>query len=85
MSVVVNFYEFHIFLGLVNFSSKLDKTHNEHLKNATIFKRTSKTIQNDILDCMLEVCREEILREINKTSFLIVMADETSDDLTAKF
>lgn len=28
---------------------------------------------------MLEVCHEEILREINETPFLAVMADETTE------
>ncbi|KAK4875694.1 hypothetical protein RN001_012116 [Aquatica leii] len=73
-----------IFRGLVNFSSELDRTLEEHLKNASIFKGTSKSIQNDILDCMLELCHEEIIQEINKTPFLAVMADETTD-VSAKF
>lgn len=68
-----------IFRGLVNFSAELDKTLSEHLTNATIFKGTSKTIQNDILDCMLEVYAEEILNEINEAPFLAVIADETTD------
>ncbi|KAK0133198.1 hypothetical protein N1851_031417 [Merluccius polli] len=27
----------------------------EHLENATVFKGTSKTVQNELLDCMLSV------------------------------
>lgn len=73
-----------IFRGLVNFTSELDKTLSEHLKNATVFKGTSKIIQNEILDCMLEVYREEILCEINKAPFLAVIADETTD-VSSKF
>lgn len=54
-----------IFRGLINFSAELDATLSEHLKNASIFKGTSKEIQNDLLQCMLEVCREEIIEEID--------------------
>lgn len=72
-----------IFRGLVNFTSELDRTLGQHLKNAAIFKGTSK-LQNDILDCMLEVYREEILREINIAPFLAVMCDETAN-VSSKF
>ena len=68
-----------IFRGLVNFSSELDNAMKTHLENSTIFKGTSKTIQNELLAIMLEVCREEIARQIKAADFLSVIADETSD------
>lgn len=70
-----------IFRGLINFSAELDATLSEHLKNSSIFKGTSKDIQNDLLDCILEVCHEEIITEINKASCLAIIAeaDETTD------
>ena len=68
-----------IFRELVNFSAALDATLSEHLKNATVFKGTSKEIQNDLLDCMLEVCHEEIKQEIKKSSCVAIIADETTD------
>lgn len=73
-----------IFRGLINFTAELDTTLREHLENATVFKGTSKSIQNDILDSMLIVYHEEILREINEARFLAVMADETTD-VSGKF
>ncbi|CAH2015000.1 unnamed protein product, partial [Acanthoscelides obtectus] len=51
----------------------------EHIKNASIFKGTSKEIQNDLLDCILEVCHEEIIKQINTASYLAIIADETTD------
>ncbi|CAH2004134.1 unnamed protein product, partial [Acanthoscelides obtectus] len=45
----------------------------------SIFKGTSKEIQNDLLDCILEVCHEEIIKQINRVSYLAIIADETTD------
>lgn len=50
-----------------------------HLKKATAFKGTSKTIQNELLQIMLELCQEELSKEIKNADFVSVIADETSD------
>ena len=68
-----------IYRGLVNFSAELDAALKGHLERATVFKGTSKTIQNELLQSMLEVCQEEISKQIKETDFLAVIADETSD------
>lgn len=68
-----------IFRGLINFSAELDKTLEEHLEKATVFKGVSKEIQNDILDCILEVYQERILEEIRQTPYLAIIVDETTD------
>lgn len=68
-----------IFRGLIDFTSELDTLLKDHLKRATVFKGTSKEIQNDLLQCMLDVCRDEIKTEIQQADFLSVIADETSD------
>lgn len=73
-----------VFRGLVNFSAELDASLKDHLTNATIFKGTSKQIQNDLLDCMLSVCQENIKKEIANASFVSVIADETTD-ISASF
>jgi len=49
------------------------------LENATVFKGTSKTIQNELLKCMLVVCQKEISLEIKKADYLAITADETTD------
>jgi len=43
-----------------------------------VFKGTSKDIQNELLDCVLTVCRRQIIKEIGD-GMVSVMADETSD------
>lgn len=73
-----------VFRGLVNFSSELDGVLKRHLQDATVFRGTSKEIQNDILDCMLTVCHLEIKAELEQCQFVSVIADETTD-ISAKF
>lgn len=46
-----------VFRGLVDFASRIDRAMEAHVKSATVFKGTSKTIQNELLDCMLEVTK----------------------------
>ena len=68
-----------IFRGLVDLMAELDNKLAHHLENATVFKGTSKTVQNELLDCMYEVYRDKIKAEINNAKFVSVQADETTD------
>ena len=68
-----------VFLGLIDFTCQLDTSFNAHISNATVFKGTSKTVQNDLLDSMLVICRNRIKEEIRNANFLAVMCDETTD------
>ncbi|CAL9695954.1 unnamed protein product [Knipowitschia caucasica] len=68
-----------IFRGLVDFVASLDVALKEHLETATVFKGTSKTVQNELLDCMLSVAREQIIEEAQKSVFVSIQADETTD------
>lgn len=68
-----------VFLGLVDFVAELDEIFDEHLKNATVFKGTSKTVQNELLECMLAVVRERILEEVKLAKYVAIQADETTD------
>jgi hypothetical protein len=52
-----------IFRGLVNFVAEMDVSMKEHLKNATVFRGTSKTVQNELLDAMLKICLNSKLTE----------------------
>ena len=56
-----------------------DSDLKNHLKTSTVFKGVSKTIQNETLDCLLQIYHEEIMIEIRKASFVAVMADDTTD------
>ncbi|RXN07835.1 zinc finger MYM-type 1-like protein [Labeo rohita] len=71
-----------IFRGLVDFVASLDGVLKEHLENATVFKGTSKTVQNELLDCMLSVVREQIIQDAQSSDFLSIQADETTDIAT---
>ena len=44
----------------LDFTSLLNAL-KEHQENATVFKGTLKTVQNELLDCMLPVVREQII------------------------
>lgn len=66
-----------IFRGLVDFVASLDGV--LHLQTATVFKGTSKTAQNELLDCMLSVALEQIIKELQKSVFVSLQADETTD------
>ncbi|KAL7405711.1 hypothetical protein ABVT39_006150 [Epinephelus coioides] len=50
-----------------------------HYDAQLIFKGTSSTVQNELLDCMYEVYRDEIAKQVDKTSFVAIQADETTD------
>lgn len=66
--------------GLINLSSELDTALKVHLENATVFKgASSKSVQSEILQCMIQVCHEEITKEIQGSDFLAVIADEIRD------
>ncbi|KAL4122795.1 hypothetical protein QTP88_015070 [Uroleucon formosanum] len=60
------------------------KTHDNlsfvnHFQNSVVFRGTSKTIQNELLDCILTVARNTILMEINNSDFIAIIVDETTD------
>lgn len=68
-----------IFRGLIDFVSELDAIFKEHLEKNNVFKGISKTIQNEILDSMLTVIHSHIKAEIERSDFIAVQADETTD------
>ena len=68
-----------VFKGLVDFVASLDGVLSEHLETASVFKGTSKTVQNELLDCMLSVVRDYILEEVKNADFISIQADETTD------
>ena len=67
------------FLNLVTYTADLDGAFRDNLKKYNVVKNTSKSIQNDLLSCMLKVYTEEITREIKNSGYVSVQADETTD------
>lgn len=49
-----------VFRGLINLSSELDTVLKCHIENFSVLKGLSKSIQNDLLECCLEVCQQKI-------------------------
>lgn len=68
-----------IYVGLVNLAAELDSVLSIHMKESTVFKGTSKSIQNDLLDAMLEVYKVELVKDIKTANFIALEADETTD------
>ena len=68
-----------VFQGLLDLTSNLDSSFKSHFETATLFKGTSKTIQNEILESILENCKQQIKAEKSKSNYLAVMCDETTD------
>uniref|UniRef100_H3A095 DUF4371 domain-containing protein n=1 Tax=Latimeria chalumnae TaxID=7897 RepID=H3A095_LATCH len=65
--------------GLVDFVSSIDSAMEKHVKTATVFKSTSKTIQNKLLDCMLDMTREFIIQQLRNTEYMAIQVDNTTD------
>ena len=68
-----------VFRGLVNFTAALDSALRQHLESATVFKGTSKTIQNELLDIIYETAKTEIRKEVSKAKFVAVISDDATD------
>uniref|UniRef100_A0A8D8VVN1 Zinc finger MYM-type protein 1 n=1 Tax=Cacopsylla melanoneura TaxID=428564 RepID=A0A8D8VVN1_9HEMI len=68
-----------VYKEVLNYGAKLNPELREHLNSNSAFKGTSKTTQDELLQCMLEVCQEQIVSEITESEFLAVMADDTTD------
>jgi len=57
----------------------LDSSLSDHFEKFTVFRRTSKTIENDLLDSILSVYRNKILNAIQQSEFISIIFDETTD------
>ncbi|XP_060951206.1 zinc finger MYM-type protein 1-like [Limanda limanda] len=51
-----------------------------HYDSEPMFKGTSSTIQNELLDCMYEVYRCELAKQLLNTRFVAVQVDEITDN-----
>lgn len=73
-----------VFIGLINFAAELDSALAFHIKEAKVFKGTSKTVQNELLEVMFDVYRAEVIKEIKSANYLAIEADETTDTSNQK-
>ena len=61
------------------FACNLDSSLDAHIHSAKVFKGTSKSIQNELLESMLHICKNKIKEEVKMAEYLAVMCDETTD------
>lgn len=69
-----------VFLSMLevlgNHNPIIKKRLQQQIKNA---KYTSKTIQNEILECLASMVKEEIIQEVKTSKQFSVIVDETKD------
>ena len=68
-----------IFLDLLSRDARSDSELSKHLEDSTVAKYTSATSQNELLDSMYEVYRDQLLDEVKNSPFLSIQADEATD------
>ena len=66
-------------MELFNLMVKHDLVLQLHLENSKTFKGTSKTIQNDLIQCVHSVFTRSLLADFENTPFLTVIMDEATD------
>ena len=68
-----------VFRGSVNLVCEFNSSLKLHVESNVLFKGIAKTTQSDILSAILQVCKEEIAKEIKSAEFLAIMTDKTTD------
>ena len=58
----------------------MDSSLDSHINSSKVFKGTSKTIQNELLESILEISRNKIMEEVKSADYVAVMIDETTDN-----
>ncbi|XP_065224105.1 zinc finger MYM-type protein 1-like [Planococcus citri] len=67
------------YVELLNLLALRDDKLAHHLENSTVFTGTSKTIQNELIECISKVVVDEIKSEIRQAKFVSIMLDESVD------
>nr|XP_054592247.1 zinc finger MYM-type protein 1 [Nothobranchius furzeri] len=67
------------FLAILEEIAKHDLFLEKRMKAHANAKYTSKTIQNEMLECLAGMVQEEIVREVKQSEVLSIIADETKD------
>uniref|UniRef100_A0A672I3S2 TTF-type domain-containing protein n=1 Tax=Salarias fasciatus TaxID=181472 RepID=A0A672I3S2_SALFA len=67
------------FRAILHTIANHDKAVKKRLTSSHNAKYTSKTIQNEVLDCLADVVRTEITEEVKNSEVFSIIADETKD------
>ena len=68
-----------VFFDHVMYTADSDGAFREHLEKYNVVKNISKSIQDNLLSCMLKVYTAEITKKIKNSRYISVQADETTD------
>lgn len=71
------------FVEFLNFMATKDPELKNHLESDSVFKGTSKHIQNDIISSIAGVLKEEVKTRVKNSPFASIICDESVD--IAKF
>lgn len=67
------------FVEMMKLISKHSALVEKKMNGARNAKYISNTIQNEVLECLSDMVREEIIKEVKESKFFSVIADETKD------
>ncbi|XP_053556369.1 zinc finger MYM-type protein 1 [Bombina bombina] len=67
------------YVELLHILAWKDATFARHLKTSTVFSGCSNRIQNDLIEAVADVIREDIRKDIDAAPFVAVEVEETTD------
>lgn len=67
------------FLAIMELIAKHDETNKRKMTKQCKATYTSHRIQNEILDCLAEIVRLSIIKEVKESESFSIMVDETKD------
>ena len=70
------------YVELLHVLENYDHILRKHFTEASVFIRTSKHVQNDLICCIAKLVTSEIMFEINAANFVAIELDESLEFLT---
>lgn len=67
------------YLELLELLAQEEQLLRDHFLSSSMFKGTSKTIQNELIECVTSVLNSNIFKEIQTVNYVSIQADETTD------
>ena len=67
------------YVELLNYLKEYDHLLEQHFKESTVFRGTSKSIQNDIIGAVCNVIISKIKCEVLRSEFVAILLDECTD------
>lgn len=67
------------YLELLDLLAQEEHLLKEHFLSSSIFKGTSKILQNDLIESVTTILNSKIYKEIQTANYISIQADETTD------